>query len=412
MHAMGECLSSLDGLVGPAKISPELKNSVLYPAQTSVKHSKKQQTLDGRTIEVHELPLPRGPITIDNLTITRPGQGRKTRVSCGTVIGAIGCPNKDSRPFLLRENCHRITCPECYPYAINQQTRRAVRRLTGLDEAYRYEGVRTGDWKHIAVSDDPYSWTPAMIAADRGKKFKKKCRAALSSAAKDGWWGGIEIFHSHRKKHHDGTECHDKECKLPHVWEWGPHCHYLTKGYFDQGSEIYEETGLLVKRIPEAPGRDRDLYDTIHYQLSHSALFMETGPMVDHASHIEVQGTEEDRVQGLGYAYVGKYSNDKGAVKVKETFQATVPCEKCGAALHEYEHDRDGKAPDYEHDKGEHLVRVSTLEAYLLHRKERFVRSLDGNLITREVWYERGPVVVIPPDIDCRLIVGGGDGEP
>lgn len=312
----------------------------------------------------------------------------------------ISCPNGDSPSIYRHVNCHKVTCPVCHDYSAVQQSRRIERRLTGIDEAYKGEGVKTGQWKHIQVSDSPDNWTPEKVIQDKGKAFKKACRQVLKDNAKGGWWGGVEIFHPYRKKHKDGSECTKKNCKKKHFWAWGPHCHYLTKGYFVQSDVVHKKTGFVLKRIPELDGRKRDLRDTAHYQLTHSAIFMTEGHVYDSTARIDVHDEKVDRTLGLGYTYVGKYANTVGCVKVASSEFVTVPCENCGTPLHSYPtaDNTEKPAPDLGHDEGEIKVRLTTVEAYLIHRKITEVCDYLGNVIKRIVRFEKGPsVLILPP---------------
>lgn len=353
-------------------------------ALDSVKHIA-QQTLAGSVISSDD-PRLRKWFDLDGKTVTLPGQGVVTSPLCGTVQYVIACPNKDSKPVLRYHNCHKITCPVCYHWAVNQQTRRIEDRLLGLDEAYKRMGLKTGQWKHIVVSDNPDKWPPAMLIKDNGKSFKKKCRQALKESAKNGFWGGVEILHAYRKKHDDGTECENDECKKHHVWKWGPHCHYITKGFFLQSDQIYQVTGLMVKNI--RPGQSRDVGATSYYLLTHSAVFTEHHQLIDSSSHMEVPGTDETRTQGLGYCYVGAFATNKGAVVTIGTDTREALCPKCNAELHRYDVDLTNEIPLYDHDQGVHTIRLVLKGAYLITRKSQL--ALDG---VHQVWFEKGEIV-------------------
>jgi len=353
-------------------------------ALDSVKHIH-QKTFDGDLLEIIDPRLKRWASN-DGKTLVLPGQGVQTSSLCGTVQFAIACPNHDYKPGLRYHNCHKVTCPVCYHWAVNQQTKRIEERLRGLDEAYRLAGIQTGRWKHIVASFNPAKWTEVMILKDNGKSFKKACRKVMKKNAKNGFWGGVEIFHPYRKKHDDGTECEDENCKKHHVWVWGPHCHYITKGFFAPSEDIYQDTGMLFKNIK--PGQSRDVGATAYYLLTHSAVFVESAQIIDSTSHIEIPGTEQTRTQGLGYCYVGEFATNKGAVFTNGTDIQTVPCPKCGTELHRYDYDHTGEKPDYDQDQGLHQVKLVLRGCYLIHRCSQL--SLDGS---KRVWFERGPIV-------------------
>jgi len=363
--------------------------SYCISALDSVKHIA-QQTLEGDSISLEDPRLKKW-FELDGKVLTLPGQGQKTNQFCGQVNFAIACPSKDIEPVLRYHNCHKVTCPICYHWAVNQQTKRIEQRLRGLDECYRLDRVITGRWKHIVVSDNPTKWTPAMLLSDNGKKFKKKCRATLSKNAKNGFWGGVEILHAYRKKHEDGSECDDDDCHLPHVWVWGPHCHYITKGFFVQSDYIHQITGMVIKNIK--PGQSRDIGATAYYLLTHSAVFMHQENQVDHTANIEIEGELVQSVDGLGYSYVGAFSTNKGAVIVDQVITEEVPCPKCGSILQRY--DTDQGVPLYDRPLSCHTCKVIYRCACLIHRVSQ--TALNGD---KRVFFQRGPLVPIPVDYE------------
>lgn len=258
-------------------------------------------------------------------TYCRVGQGNSLDLAglkvCGRVIGAIRCPSHEHEHDLrlLHSHCDRLQCPTCYEDAVKRSARRITDRMEKVHKQYSSHGVPLGKPKHMTFSPPQDEWTRQRVESDGGRLLKEEVARLMQRFFKDRAYGGYLIFHGERRKHVDGSECDVKHCTKRHVWTWGPHFHYIGYGYFENSSYVHSKTGWVVKRIEDRG--ERDIYSTVHYQLTHAGLFLDP---------------ETGEQRGTAYWSYGLFANcNAGSVKSPVQYEA-IKCSKCQQDLHEY----------------------------------------------------------------------------
>jgi hypothetical protein len=317
-----------------------LEQSVLYPAIEPSKPLSDVLASAGENIVYHRVGTGRAQDP-DSLGI----------VHCGEIYKAIRCPTLDGEHdlHLLTDNCGRLQCPTCYHSAVSRSAHRAAERIDGMSEAWRANGVELGKLKHIAFSPPQRKWTKAFVSQDQGKSLREEMTRLLRRYFKDGAYGGALVFHGERKRHEDGSECHQARCSEEHHWEWSPHFHYVGYGFLSPSSDtFYQETGWIYKNIHA--NQERDAYATISYQLSHAGIWLN-------------HDTPKWRQVGTGYFMVGLLSNSKGGRKVLDRSYEPLGCSVCQKALHEF--GVSFEQPDWHDDKGEYQRPVVVVEWYI-----------------------------------------------
>lgn len=260
--------------------------------------------------------------------------GGSTRETCGKIRFSVACENwvKDrnkpmgdrrahDKPVRVFHQCGRLACPVCYQYTSEKIAMRIEERLDGLKGAYQKAGIPLGRLKHIAFSP-PQKWlSQSIIINNQSSELRRELIKIIKKYSRNGFYGGVLVFHMQRQKHMDGSECSDKSCSLEHVWVYGPHFHFIGYGFFEQSNIVHEATGWVYKRLAEKEGRDRSIFATVSYQMSHSTIF--------------INGLGEQI--GTGYWYIGCMSNAKGGFKERERYWTPKLCSRCRGELHEYE---------------------------------------------------------------------------
>lgn len=212
------------------------------------------------------------------------------------------------------------------------QAQRVAERLQKLTEQHATKGKIAGRPKHIVISQP--SLLPESKKNDRKavQKYIEACRNDLVSAAKDGWSGGVHIFHPCRRKglNRDTYEWEAIEDDAPEgqyiktKWVWSPHVHFMAFGYFENGKEHFKRTGFILKRIEDGAHEDpfESVKKRITYLLTHSGIWVD--PIGDQ--------------RGQAYAYFGQYSTNIGGRDKEWVWETTEhKCDKCQTQLVKFE---------------------------------------------------------------------------
>jgi hypothetical protein len=342
----------------------------------------------------YDLSTPYGPerIELGQTYLILPGHGT-AKQNCGEVLFAVACSHeacRDEHGYSLRmRNCGRLSCPDCRDTAIARATARAVERIKGLMEAYEREGQKLGPISHSHLSPPPDSplFTPEALNTKEGynrafeearKLLKRYCRG----------YGGVLILHPWRQVHLDGSSCGRHDCKKEHTWTWSPHFHFLGVGWWRKSDEFYEETGWVyskfgygVKKRQGVDERQRSIYNTLHYELTHCGILVEGKHIYDSDAHISVDGTIELAQVGQVVRYVGLFSNSKGGYKVESKKREVQACPHCKADLHTFDLVLDDKGDWILHaDRGQYIEWVEVRVWYINHRQkqQRLQTASDG----------------------------------
>jgi hypothetical protein len=282
-----------------------------------------------------------------------PGHGEvSSEFRCGKVETFHRCVNGCGKAQPIKYNCHNIHCPVCFRSAVHQMGKRIDKRLSGLCVAYLAAGVKLGKVKHTVWSVDPLRYPIEYFEADRGARFLEEMRGLLKRFAKDGAYAGVIILHLWRKKHEDGTECERNHCHRKHIWEYGPHVHFVGHGYFAKSNIVHEKTGWVYKNVQ--PGKARSVYETVFYLCTHLAVFVE----------------QAGNTVGQSYRYVGLFSNAKGGYKVVSKERVACLCLECKDEIHKYGMDMKGDM-DKDYDMGAVEVTREIVAWYLNMSKGR-----------------------------------------
>jgi len=342
----------------------------------------------------YDLSTPYGPSTIElgKTYLILPGHGT-AKHNCGEVLFAVACSHEACRHkhgYSLRmRNCGRLSCPTCRDNAIARAAARAVERIEGLTKAYEQEGQRLGPISHCQLSTSPDSplFSPESLSSKEGlNKAYSEARKLLKRYCRG--YGGILILHPWRQIHLDGSECGRHDCKKSHTWSWSPHFHYLGVGWWIKSDEFYRLTGWTyskfgygVKKRRDVNERQRSLYNTLQYQLSHCGVLVEGRHVYDPDAKIPVQGTIELVQVGQVVRYVGLFSNSKGGYHVEKRSYEVQPCPHCKADLHTFDVVQDDKGDWILHcDRGPLMEWVEVKRWYINHkqRQKRLPTATDG----------------------------------
>lgn len=238
---------------------------------------------------------------------------------------------------LLVNKCGKLACPVCGLRQARKVARRGTKRLAAIADYYRaVERFAVGGLRHVAFSVRPDKYTRADVEADAGKAlwsdfnraFKRaaewrehddgsvcdspRCRKTHTISRGARLAGGAVMLHLERKRHDDGTECERRRCKKHHVWIWGPHFHFLGYGWF-QDFEAYNARPGGWQYFPIGDGQPRDTYDTLFYQVTHAALFID----------------QDGRQKGQVLHYVRDFGNASIKQTVEKGTAEPVPCPVC-----------------------------------------------------------------------------------
>ena len=339
----------------------------------------------------YELSTPYGPSTIElgQTYLILPGHGTKKN-NCGEVRFAVACSDEACRHkhgyHLKTEKCNRLSCPTCRDIAIARATKRAVERIEGLMEAYEREGQKLGPITHCHLSPPPDSplFTPEALNTKEGlNRAYEEGRNKLKRYCRD--YGGVLILHPWRQVHLDGSKCGRHDCKEEHTWVWSPHFHFVGVGWWRKSDEFYKETGWVyskfgygVKKRQGVDERQRSLYNTLHYELTHCGILVEGKHIYDSDAKISVDGTIELAQVGQVVRYVGLFSNSKGGYKVESKKREVQACPHCKADLHTFDLVLSDKGEWLLHaDRGPLMEWVEVRVWYINHR-QRQQRLPDG----------------------------------
>jgi hypothetical protein len=242
-----------------------------------------------------------------SITLKRTGTGTDTP-GCHVHVKTIAPskPNCKTKTVHHFHNCHRLQCPTCFRGESAIQGRRVSERLNGLTTQYAKAGTKAGRPKHIVESK------PGLLP--ESKKDDKKavqayiraCTQDLISTAKDGWYGGVHIFHPYRRKGlnklTDEWETIEDNAPADNYiktrWYWSPHVHFIVYGYY-QNEAHYKETGFIQKVIVTEEDPNESVRKIATYLLTHSGIW------------IDNKGEQ----RGQAYAYFGAYSTRRGGRK-------------------------------------------------------------------------------------------------
>lgn len=302
---------------------------------------------------------------------TLPGHGEK-KGSCGMIRFATRCSSPSceahSKLHLHHECCNSMLCPTCHTKAEERAALRGQRRIEGMKGAYEQHGESFGPLDHVELSYAPDTWTEEFgntlegfrtIRQAHVQLVRKFCRNAA----------GALVVHYWRFKHLDGSTCENENCRLSHRPVFSPHAHYVGYGYWLRSDIVHARTGAVYKKIQ--PGRPRNLFATLSYELSHCTLMVEVTQVHDYTEHLDVQGTA--RLESLADAvvYLGKFSNAKGGFVQESKTHEVQKCRHCGSEVHEYDVDLVAGELVAIGDRGPHEVKCIKGYWYLNKRLHR-----------------------------------------
>jgi hypothetical protein len=293
--------------------------------------------------------------------MAHPGQGETKENVCGTVKFAIICPNGDSPPELIYDSCDRWDCPVCYNNVLRETTARATERFERVSSDYSRAKVFKGDLiKHLRhwsisppqdlfPSESSFLSDGATFEGDFAKytpesykrldRWKRKLSDILKTYSKS-FYGGAVTFHAHRKKHLDGSCCECQDCELDHVWEWGPHFHFIGYGNFRPSEEIYDKTGWVLHTIQTSQetndkeaSKTRSFSRTFFYIMSHATILSKSWIEPSIPSRPEAFGNAREEVLKTAprnaYWWVGAYSSSNVQLLGIEKEREEGICDKC-----------------------------------------------------------------------------------
>lgn len=238
-----------------------------------------------------------------------PGQG-DAKPDCGTVQGWIysECAHKVRKPII--KSCDRWECPICHDKAARRAATRIEAQWMGKVAAYRNE------WGALPTAPQHFTWSHACDQRyDASKHLSARWVARYRNAAiaamkrhSIGLFGGVVVVHPWRKKHDDGSHCESRECEKAHVWDWGPHVHFIGWGRFENPRKL-TGSGWVYRHIEDRG--QRDIWATAYYQLTHGAI---------------IPGKQ-------AYAWVGLMSNGHVRLVRKVSRWDAQVCPDCGEPL-------------------------------------------------------------------------------
>lgn len=295
------------------------------------------------------------------LNLTLPGSGDRAGDYCGHVHNSIRCSSQceKSKPILISESCDRLSCPECNRKEIKKLAKDAAERLEGMQKAYWNNGFQLSKIKQWVISPPKDFIDQAYLLTDKGwNEFYNICYSIFSYGQKQ-LNGGLVIIHPWRKKHLDGSSCEDHNCKLEHVWEYGPHAHIIGCGFVETEKIRADLLSWTIKTIK--PKEDRDSFDTIYYLLTHAGIRSET-------IFINGQQIGLSQAKGQAYHWFGCFSYSKGGKQKVGQDEKVPECTYCLSKFHQYGvkpvldenyEPTQKNQPDYDRDEGEYLVKFN-----------------------------------------------------
>lgn len=170
---------------------------------------------------------------------------------CGEFVSIQACIDRHN-PRVVVYRCHRPDCSVCYESWAGREAQRATERLEGIEQAYRQTLHPVGQVVHLVVSP-PQDWGLEQMRTRAGYERMKKRAYAIAKRA--GLAGGACVFHPKRKRKRRD-------------WYDSPHWHFVGFGWIQNGNDIFQDTGWIVKNkgVRESTGA------TISYLLTHAGI--------------------------------------------------------------------------------------------------------------------------------------------
>jgi hypothetical protein len=175
------------------------------------------------------------------------------------------------------------------------------------------------------------------------KAYIKACIKDLASTAKDGWYGGVYVFHGWRRKglnkETQAWETIEDDARddkyIRTKWYWSPHVHFIVYGFFlNEGH--FNQTGFIQKVIVTEEDPFESVRKILTYLLTHSGIWLDN----------------DGNQVGQAYRYFGKYAPNKGGRKFDHKESEAQFCEdpECKCHLDKWTHSMalDGCIPDVE----------------------------------------------------------------
>jgi hypothetical protein len=210
----------------------------------------------------------------------RVGTGRKGSSRCGEATFTRACsdPNCPTVPRPVPHTCYRYDCPTCYHEAVRRNIKKSAHRIDAFPAEFREEtGLSSGKKKHLVFTFDPKVWTRDRCISDAGRGMFTHLDKMLKVAANNGFYALEAMIHLQRKRHEDGTECHDNDCQRQHIWVWGPHIHAVGYAFLMSTEELHlaypQFRGINLIQVKEQPGQERDSVATLQYLGTHASVF-------------------------------------------------------------------------------------------------------------------------------------------
>lgn len=260
-------------------------------------------------------------------------------VGCGTPTTIVRCPDyyptschdKD----LILTSCGSVRCSVCSHTALTRQVAQAVLPHQAYDAVSTINGSYHYD-SHVVISPPKRMFTKDCIAAEGTKPVWAFMKDFFSSY-NAGDLAASCVLHLTRKKHSDGSGCHDRNCELEHRDEWGPHVHGCGKIYLAPNDVIRKDYDgkLIVTKLPATLG-ERNIISTLKYELDHAH------PVVN---------LDSDRSSQFVHKY-GEISRQRMTRKLIRTEEYNVRCSapQCQKLILDY--DIDHSHPDEQYREG------------------------------------------------------------
>jgi len=162
-----------------------------------------------------------------------------------------GCLNNNDHPMKksfikgIMKKCAKSGCKLCYESWMNREGNSMTQRIE------KWMGITKQNVSHVTVSFPQsmhYMYNERQLTKILYKTLKKV-----------GITGGYKILHTCR---------FDKKTWEPYI---SPHYHLLCFGWIKNTAEVYEKTGILVKKISTLY-KSGEIFNTAKYQLSHCAV--------------------------------------------------------------------------------------------------------------------------------------------
>ena len=327
----------------------------------------------------------------DGMILTLPGRGEPGPL-CGEWRYGVRCSNPNDHKAkikLHKYSCHRPVCPKCLLSAANQKAKAIWRQFKGkalvLEAEAALQERSIGAAKHFQISLSPDLLTPAdLLEPGRMKALYREINEILDSSFLDGWYAGVLVFHAFRLQRQDGSFVSEDlpddgsdNLNFEHLRPvWGPHFHFVGYGYMMPADEFAKAyPNWRYKRIKEGklPGKtnrykERDVFATVRYLLTHHAVFMRRLTVPKQIGLIGESETIYEQV-GQNYKWAGEFRPHKIAKKVLESKLVPCLCEHCKADMMIYPLDLDGNLVEDDDLARTFLERLERVVYYRVDRK-------------------------------------------